>query len=48
MFGSDWPVILVACDYKRWTDIVHSWIAELSPAEQLSIMGGTARLAYSL
>jgi L-fuconolactonase len=48
MFGSDWPVILVACSYKCWADTVRSWIAELSPAEQLSIMGGTAKMAYSL
>lgn len=48
MFGSDWPVIQVACSYKRWADTVRSWIAELSPAEQLSIMSGTATIAYSL
>jgi L-fuconolactonase len=48
MFGSDWPVILVACDYKRWADTVRSWIAKLSAPEQLSIMGGTAKTAYSL
>ncbi len=48
MFGSDWPVILVACSYKCWADTVRSWIAELSPADQLSIMGGTAKMAYSL
>jgi L-fuconolactonase len=48
MFGSDWPVIQVACSYKRWADTVRSWIAELSPAEQLSIMSGTAKMAYWL
>ena len=48
MFGSDWPVIQVACSYKRWADTVRSWIAELSPAEQLSIVSGTAKMAYSL
>jgi L-fuconolactonase len=48
MFGSDWPVVLVACGYKRWADTVRSWIAELSPAEQLSIMAGSATMAYSL
>ena len=48
MFGSDWPVILVASDYKRWANLVRSWISELSASEQSSIMGGTAKLAYSL
>jgi L-fuconolactonase len=48
MFGSDWPVILVACDYKRWAEMVRSWISEMSAAERAFIMGGTAKLAYSL
>lgn len=48
MFGSDWPVLLVACDYSRWTDIVRSWIKDLSPAEQAAIAGGTAIEAYLL
>jgi L-fuconolactonase len=48
MFGSDWPVILVACDYKRWSSIVKSWIAELSSAEREAIMAETAKTAYSL
>lgn len=48
MFGSDWPVILVACDYKRWADMVRSWINELSPAEQTAVTGGTAKAVYSL
>ena len=48
MFGSDWPVMLVACEYKRWVNTVRSWIEELSPAEQMAIMGGTAKVAYLL
>jgi L-fuconolactonase len=48
MFGSDWPVLLVACDYTQWSGIVRSWINELSPAEQMAILSGTANTAYSL
>jgi L-fuconolactonase len=48
MFGSDWPVILVACGYHRWAEIVRSWIAEMSPDEQAAILGDTAKVAYSL
>jgi L-fuconolactonase len=48
MFGSDWPVIEVACDYAQWAHIVRSWISELSAAEQSEIMAGTAKIAYSL
>ena len=48
MFGSDWPVMEVACNYKRWTEIVRAWISKLSKSEQLAVMGGTAKKAYSL
>lgn len=48
MFGSDWPVCLVACGYARWHQLVSSWISKLSPAEQARILGGTAVEAYKL
>lgn len=48
MFGSDWPVCLVACGYARWHQLVASWISKLSPTEQARILGGTAVEAYKL
>ncbi len=48
MFGSDWPVCLVACGYARWHELVSRWVAKLSPAERASILGGTAVEAYKL
>jgi len=48
MFGSDWPVCLVACGYARWHDIVSGWISKLSADEQSRILGGTAVEAYKL
>jgi L-fuconolactonase len=48
MFGSDWPVCLVATGYANWVNLVRGFIAELSPSEQSEIMGGTARRAYTL
>jgi L-fuconolactonase len=48
MFGSDWPVCLVACGYARWVALVRTFIEKLSPAEQADIMGDTARRAYQL
>jgi L-fuconolactonase len=48
MFGSDWPVCLVACGYARWAALVREWIAPLSSAEQARIMGETAAAAYGL
>ena len=48
MYGSDWPVVLRACDYARWFDTVSAVIGQLSKAEQERIMGGTAVEAYGL
>jgi L-fuconolactonase len=48
MYGSDWPVCLVAGDYKRVKGLVTDFIARLSPAEQAAIMGGNATAFYKL
>ena len=48
MFGSDWPVCLVACEYDRWYGLVSSWIGGLSLDEQARVLGGTAVVAYKL
>jgi L-fuconolactonase len=32
MFGSDWPVCLLACTYGRWVETVSQFIGTLSPA----------------
>ncbi len=48
MFGSDWPVCLVACDYVRWHRLVSWFVGQLSPDEQARVLGGTAVEAYSL
>lgn len=48
MFGSDWPVCLLAGGYGRWVQSVKTFIAPLSPAEQARIMGDTAREAYRI
>ncbi len=48
MFGSDWPVCLVACKYARWANLVRGWISQLSAAEQARILGETAVEAYGL
>jgi L-fuconolactonase len=48
MFGSDWPVVLVACEYGRWCETVHAFASELSVAEQRRIFGETADEAYRL
>ncbi len=48
MFGSDWPVCLVAVDYARWHSTVEGLVQPLSPAERSAIMGGTATAFYQL
>jgi L-fuconolactonase len=48
MFGSDWPVALLASSYQRWVDTVAGWTASFSAEEQASIWGGTARRIYGL
>lgn len=48
MFGSDWPVCLVATGYRQWADLVRRFISPLSTGEQAAIMGGTATRVYTL
>ncbi|NWK54175.1 amidohydrolase family protein [Verrucomicrobiaceae bacterium N1E253] len=48
MFGSDWPVCLVASRYQQWVDLIQRFIDPLSTQEQASIMGGTAVSSYQL
>ncbi len=48
MFGSDWPVCLLACPYQRWVEIVRKHIGTLSEAEQERVLGGTAIEVYKL
>lgn len=48
MFGSDWPVCLVASTYSRWTQTVQEFAALLSPHEQRRIFGATATEVYHL
>lgn len=48
MFGSDWPVCLVAADYPQMKKIVTDYIAKLTLTEQARIMGGNAAAFYKL
>jgi L-fuconolactonase len=48
MFGTDWPVCLLACSYRQWHEVVCSFTAALSPAERTHVFGGTAERAYNL
>lgn len=48
LFGSDWPVCLVATTYKSWAGLVRKNIAAFSKKEQALIMGGNAQRVYGL
>ena len=48
LFGSDWPVCLVATTYKNWVDLVRKNILSFSKEEQDKIMGGNAVRIYQL
>jgi L-fuconolactonase len=48
MFGSDWPVCLVACEYIQWLDIVKDFISKLNAGEQEDILGLNAARIYHL
>ncbi len=48
MFGSDWPVCLVATSYSAWFNLVAKKIARLSSHERARILGDTALEAYGL
>ena len=48
LFGSDWPVCLVAGNYTKTKELVTNFIAKLSTKDQASIMGANAMQFYNL
>lgn len=48
LFGSDWPVCLVATTYPNWVQVVVNAISALSETEQAAVMGGNAVRVYQL
>jgi L-fuconolactonase len=48
MFGSDWPVCLLAIEYTQWAALVSQAIRSLSSSEQARIWSGTALEAYRI
>ena len=48
MFGSDWPVAVLAGDYAKVWDETNKCFADLNPAERDAILGGTGNRFYGL
>ncbi|AMQ57366.1 amidohydrolase family protein [Algoriphagus sanaruensis] len=48
MFGSDWPVCLVAGEYEQVYKVVDDFISPLSPSEKANLMGDSAVQFYGI
>jgi L-fuconolactonase len=48
LYGSDWPVCLVAASYEEQFTLTTRFISGLSPTEKKSVMGGNATSFYQL
>ena len=48
MFGSDWPVCLLASDYARVVELAQALTAGLSASERADVFAGTATRVYGI
>lgn len=48
LYGSDWPVCLLAASYSKQLKVIADYIANLSESEKTDIMGENARRFYNL
>ncbi|TDB65260.1 amidohydrolase family protein [Arundinibacter roseus] len=48
MFGSDWPVCLVAAEYKQVKDSINTYFSTFSATEQQAVWGENARKFYKI
>jgi L-fuconolactonase len=48
MFGSDWPVCLLAATYKQSIDLIDEFTSKFSDSEKNAFWSGTAINAYGL
>jgi L-fuconolactonase len=48
MFGSDWPVCLLASDYAAVMALARSLVAGLSSGERAAVFGATAARVYGM
>lgn len=48
LFGSDWPVCLVAASYEQWVQLLNDYLSGFSKTEKANFWGGTAVKFYGL
>lgn len=46
LWGSDWPVVTLACDYRCWFETSERLLAGLSATEREAVFGGNAARIY--
>ena len=48
MWGSDWPVCLLAASYQKWFDVVSEWVSSWTEEEKSSFFGGACARFYGV
>lgn len=48
LFGSDWPVCLVAASYEQWVGVLQEYLSEFSDTEKANFWGGNAARFYGI
>ena len=48
MFGSDWPVCLVASSYSKWLQTIQNYFESFTEEDQEKIFSGNAARFYNL
>ncbi|TAJ25077.1 MAG: amidohydrolase [Planctomycetota bacterium] len=46
LWGSDWPVLGLRCDYRAWWELSRELLARLSPRERADVLGANALTFY--
>jgi L-fuconolactonase len=48
MYGSDWPVCLLAANYETQFSVIERYISQLTPSEKSNVLGENAKRFYNL
>jgi L-fuconolactonase len=48
MYGSDWPVCLLAATYEQQLLVIQHYVSNLSPTEKANVLGENAKRFYNL
>jgi L-fuconolactonase len=48
IWGSDWPVVRLAGDYRSWLETAMTCLATLSDRQKAAVFGGNAQRFYQL